>query len=207
MKRFIFLLAILLSFSFTGIHAQSAGPYVSLDAGPSFPLFAFGQNAGDEAGHAKIGVLGTVGIGYQFARNVSFGLKGVFTQHTVNPEATIFPKDSPWKGNFLLADIRKTFMITEILGLEASLQGGASWVTFPEGSIEFGSTDINFNAGQGRGVAVGGGLHLRYVMDQYITFRFGGDYLRSAPTYEDNILTYQQRMAMFNLHAGLEFTL
>ena len=135
------------------------------------------------------------------------GAKAVFAQHKVNPEATIFPKESPWKSSIFLADIRKYFPITEILQLETSLQGGLSMLSFPEGSLEIGSTEISFDAGQGRGVAFGGGLHLRYIVDPSITFRLGGNYLRSQPTYTDGNFTYQQRMALLHVNAGLEFML
>lgn len=186
--------------------AQHTGLYITFSGGPAFPTGAYGDQSGDGSGYAQLGINGTAGVGFRLSRYLALGAKFAFTQNPTMDDGPLV-EDSPWKNNFFLADLTGNLPLGSRFDLEANLMAGYNQAQFPDGSFQLGSLTINNEGGSAGAFAMGGGLGLRYWLDDYVSFKLGATYLGSNPSLEQGENSIPQNVRLLTTNFGITLTM
>ena len=207
MKKLTIVLFVLLGVQSLSAQLYHNGVYISLEGGLAFPLNSFGTSGTAEDGYAKTGFLGIAGIGYKFSPQVSAGLKVAFSHHGVDANESIFPGQDPWRSTFLLGGVSIAQQLSSYFVIDAELGGGIVFTQFPVANLTIDGQEVAREAATGDGFAFQGGVGAKYVLDEFLAFRLGVDYMSGRPQFTTDVMKFDQKVSMLTTSWGIIFML
>lgn len=183
--------------------------FISLNAGPSFPIGDYGSSNldKDQPGFAEAGYNVNLQFGYYLASHYGLIITGLYTRHGF--DNSLFNSEASadhWKFAGVLAGVLATLPVAEKASVDLSIQTGIIRVNSPR--VVYNGQEI-LSEDWGSSVPLNAQLDIRFKLSRNLQILAGINYLYMQPKFNviaDGTATeVKQKMNVLGLNAGIGF--